>query len=272
MPAASARNKRSAGRAGPTGVVAALRFYGLLALAAFALRAFVFAPFSIPTASMLPTLLVGDYLIVTKWNYGYSRHSLPFGLPLIPGRVLARTPERGDVVVFKYPGADKVDYVKRVIGLPGERIRVQGGVPFIDGREVGRDRIADWRMPVSPNSPCRAQGEDVRDLGTACVYPRYRETLPGGRTIEVLDSGVGRLDTTREFTVPAGHLFMLGDNRDDSLDSRLPVDELGVGFVPMDHLVGRAGIAFFSTDGSAELLKPWTWFAAMRPERIGGTY
>ena len=246
-----------------------IRFMATLLLGALILRSFIMAPFVIPSESMLPRLLIGDYLLVSKWNYGYSRYSLPFHLPLIPGRVLARLPDRGDVVVFKYPGASKVDYVKRVIGLPGDRIRVRDGVVSINGAPVARDRIADWPMPVSPNSPCRRQGADVRDLGDACIHPRYRETLPGGRTIEVLDSGAGPLDDTPVFVVPAEHLFMLGDNRDDSLDSRVAVERLGVGLVPVDHLVGRAGIAFFSTDGSAELLKPWTWFSAARPERIG---
>ena len=256
----------------PSGILDTLRFLLWLGVAAFILRGFIFAPFSIPTGSMLPRLMVGDYLFVTKWDYGFSRYSLPFNLPLIPGRILARLPQRGDVVVFKHPGPSKIDYVKRVIGLPGDRVQVRGGVLHLNGRIVPRVRVADWEMPVSPNSPCRRQGEDVRDLGTTCIYPRYRETLPGGRSYEVLDSGRSRFDDTPIYTVPAGHLFMMGDNRDDSLDSRAPVADMGVGMVPVDHLVGRAGVAFFSTDGSAELAKPSTWLRAARYERIGTTY
>jgi len=256
----------------PEDVWEMLRFFLYLGLAAFILRAFIFASFSIPTGSMLPRLLVGDYLFVTKWNYGYSRYSLPFHLPLIDGRVFAQMPERGDVVVFKYPGPSKVDYVKRVIGLPGDTVQVRGGTLVLNGEAVPRTRIADWAMTVSANSPCRRQGEDVRDLGATCIYPHYRETLPGGRAYEVLDSGPSRFDDTEVFVVPEAHLFMMGDNRDDSLDSRETVAEQGVGFVPMDHVVGRAGIGFFSTDGTANLVKPWTWVQAARWNRIGATY
>lgn len=273
MPAAApARADRARARTTPADRWELPRFLLVLALVAALLRAFVIASFSIPSGSMLPGLMVGDYLFVTKWNYGYSRYSLPFNAPLIAGRVLRRLPARGDVVVFKYPGPSKVDYVKRVIGFPGDTVQMRGGVLILNGKPIPRTRIADWRMPVSPNSPCRRQGADVREEGGTCVYPRYRETLPGGKAIETLDSGTTSLDDTPVFTVPKNHLFMLGDNRDDSLDSRVEVAQDGVGFVPMDHLVGRAGIGFFSTDGSAELLKPWTWVSAARWDRIGATH
>jgi signal peptidase I len=251
------------------------RFLLLLALLALLLRTFVVAPFMIPSGSMLPQLMIGDYLFVAKWPYGYSRYSVPFGLASFEGRLLGGEPERGDVVVFRHPARDEV-LVKRLIGLPGDRVEVRGGGLVLNGVAVPRVRIADWPMPVTPNSPCRYGGRvrpPVAEQGWAyCRYPRFRETLPGGRSYEVLDQGEGRADDTAVFTVPTGQYFVMGDNRDDSADSRFPVEERGVGMLPRDHLIGRAAIAFWSTDGTAEWLKPWTWFSAARWERIGQTW
>jgi len=142
----------------------------------------------------------------------------------------------------------------------------------VNGMAMAKSRISDWPMQVSPNSPCRRLGQDVREQADLCIHPRFREPLPGSKAIEVLDHGNSRFDDTRVFLVPEDHIFMMGDNRDDSLDSRTPVADGGLAFVPVDHLVGKAGISFFSTDGSAEWVKPWTWFPAARWERIGITY
>jgi signal peptidase I len=227
-------------------------------------RSFIFAPFSIPSESMMPRLLVGDYLIVTKWPYGFSRYSLPFSLPLIPGRILATLPERGDVVVFKEPPENNVDVIKRVIGLPGDTIRMKNGQLFINGIAVPKVRIADLVVPISPNTYCRIPSATRRNV---CRYMRFRETLPGGRSYDVLDYGRGQADDTGNYRVPAGQLFLMGDNRDDSEDSRFEAQ--GFGFVPVKNLVGRAEFTVFSTDGSANYLLPWTWFSAARWHRVG---
>ncbi|HYJ52608.1 MAG TPA: signal peptidase I [Allosphingosinicella sp.] len=253
------------------------RFLLLLFLGALLLRALVVAPFSIPSSSMLPRLLVGDYLFVSKWSYGYSRYSFPFGILDFQGRILAGLPARGDVVVFRYPGSRDEDLVKRVIGLPGDTIELRQGIVVLNGRELPRERLADFALPVSPNSECRgvvpgsarvAPGEGG---GAACHYPRFRETLPGGRTYEVLDQVVnGEGDTFGPVTVPEGHVFVMGDNRDDSLDSRFAV-ERGVGMLPVDRIIGRVLVTIWSTDGSSSWVKPWTWFTAARWGRIGRT-
>jgi len=270
-PAAAAPVKRN------DGLWETVRFLLVVFLFALVIRTFIVAPFSIPSGSMLPRLMIGDYLFVAKWPYGYSRFSLPFGVGGFDGRLLGGVPERGDVVVFRYPGPENDDYVKRVIGLPGDTVQIRGGQLILNGRLVSRHRVGDYLMPISANSPCRAVGETAREVrdrdGTRlCAYPRYRETLPGGRSYDVLDQVPdGPADDTPAYRVPAGHLFVMGDNRDDSQDSRFSVADGGVGLLPIDHVLGRALVTFFSTDGSAEWLKPWTWFTAARWGRIGDT-
>ena len=254
-----------------------LRFLLLLFLAALALRTFIVAPFSIPSGSMLPRLMVGDYLFISKWSYGYSQHSFPFGIAGFGGRIFEALPARGDVVVFHYPGAGNEDYVKRVIGLPGDTIEVRAGVVILNGRPLPRERIADVGIPVSPNSPCRGAPGGVRTLpaeggGAICAIPRFRETLPDGTSYDVLDQVTNSPgDDFAPVTVPEGQLFVMGDNRDDSEDSRFPTSVGGVGLLPVENLLGRVLVTFWSTDGSAEWIKPWTWFTAARWNRIGRT-
>lgn len=253
-----------------------------LVLAVVIFRSFIFAPFYIPSPSMLPRLLNGDYLLLAKWPYGYSSRSLPFGVPLLPEhRLLASNPKRGDVVVFKAPGHFEQDWIKRVIGLPGDTVQMKGGQLWINNQPVPKVKIADFEVPVSPNTDCyrvdqglpspfmvkNAEGEDV------CRYPRFTETLPGGKSYEVLDLGQKETDDTQPVVVPEGHVFLMGDNRDNSSDSRVEIERGGLGGpVPMDNLLGRATVMMWSTDGGAEWIKPWTWFSAARWSRIGGTF
>jgi len=234
-------------------------------------RSFVLAPFNIPSESMLPRLEDGDYLLASKWSYGYSKYSLPFSAPLIPSRIMAKQPERGDVVIFKAPPLNDVDYIKRVIGLPGDQIQIKGGVVFINGIAVPKVRIADAEIPVSANTACRPEGFETTIKGKlVCRYPRFAETLPNGVTYNVLDLGQTAQDDTGVFIVPDGSLFMMGDNRDNSMDSRFPAEPGGgVGMVPQENLVGKAQVMMFSTDGGAVWYKPWTWFTATRWNRIG---
>ena len=255
-----------------------LRFLLILALAAWAIRSFVVAPFSIPTGSMIPTLYVGDYLFVAKWPYGYSRYSFPFTFPSFDGRILAKLPRRGDVAVFRPPGA-QIDFVKRVIGVPGDTIEVRGGMLILNGRPLPRQALRRLAMQISPNSPCKVVPPaspfvtTLDDGRSYCLYPAYRETLPGGPSYTVLDQVENpRADDFPALKVPSGHVFLMGDNRDDSLDSRFTPAEGGVGLVPIENLVGRALVTFWSTDGSASLIKPWTWFTALRGSRIGNGY
>ena len=219
---------------------------------ALGVRTVAYEPFNIPSESMVPTLLVGDYLFVSKFSYGYSRHSLPLSLPLIPGRIFSSQPERGDVAVFKLPSDNSTDYIKRIIGLPGDRIQVRGGRLHINEKLVERRRIEDF-VYGDPS------GRGIR-------IAQFEETLPNGRKHLILEmSDEGQLDDTPVYTVPAGHYFAMGDNRDNSLDSRVLG---GVGFVPAENLVGRAEFLFFSTDGSASLWELWAWPGAIRFSRF----
>ncbi|AJY46603.1 signal peptidase I [Martelella endophytica] len=219
-------------------------------LLALVIRTFLFQPFTIPSGSMMPTLLVGDYIFVNKFSYGYSKYSFPFAPDFFNGRIFEREPERGDVVVFRYPPNPKVDYIKRLVGLPGDRIQVQNGILYINGDPVPRTADGTFTSDYR-NDP----GRDI---------PVFRETLPDGVTYDTLDEIRGsRGDNTREFVVPEGHYFMMGDNRDNSLDSRFDV-----GFVPAENLVGRASVIFFSLGNDTSFAEIWKWPANMRWGRI----
>jgi signal peptidase I len=238
------QNKGKPGRAGEL-----LRVLVQALLIALVFRTLLFQPFSIPSGSMKATLLIGDYLFVSQFSYGYSRYSLPFSPPLFSGRIFASEPQRGDVIVFRLPSDETKDYVKRLIGLPGDRIQMIGGLLHINGKPVQRERISDFV-----------------DDETGATVRRWRETLPNGVSYNTLDLyDDAELDNTDEYVVPPGHYFMMGDNRDDSADSR--VLEL-VGYVPFDHLIGKAQIIFFSIGDGEPAWHIWSWPLSVRWRRL----
>ncbi len=223
------------------------------ALIAISIRTFAYEPFNIPSGSMLPTLMVGDYLFVSKYAYGYSRYAIPFGPPLFEGRMFSSPVGRGDVAVFRKPGDENIDYIKRIVGVPGDRIQMIGGVFYLNGEAVLRERVDDFAY--------------VDRAGNHVISPQYRETLPGGPTYMTLDQITdGPADNTRIFLVPKGYYFAMGDNRDNSLDSRITWG--GIGLVPEDNFVGRAEIKFFSVNGKARFWEIWKWPSGFRYNRF----
>ena len=223
---------------------------GWAVLIAVVFRSFLFEPFSIPSGSMIPTLKVGDYLFVSKYSYGYSRYSFPLGIIPFSGRIAGSEPERGDVVVFRKPGQESVDYIKRVVGLPGDEVFVKEGILHINGNPVQRNVVENAEVDAGPfNRNAKI----------------YTETLPEGQQHLIQEySDTDSMDNTPPVTVPDGHYFFMGDNRDNSRDSRAEV-----GFVPAQNLVGRAEFIFFSHNGKANIFQIWKWPSAIRLGRIG---
>lgn len=244
---------------------------------ALVLRVLLFQPFTIPSASMEPNLYQGDYIIVSKYSYGWSKHSIPFSPPLFNGRILGHAPKRGDIIVFKLPRDPNVDYIKRLIGLPGDKVQVRGGVVYINGKALNRQE-----MPSA-----------LVDTGYGTIRAgRFEETNPEGRKYATQDYGPdSEADNTGVYVVPTGCYFFMGDNRDNSLDSRFDPGisafktgsgtckwdfandqyigmQEGVGFVPAENLVGRAQLILLSWNADAHLFKPWTWFLDARPSRF----
>ncbi|MDR3507719.1 MAG: signal peptidase I [Caulobacteraceae bacterium] len=247
-------------------------------LIALVLRVLLFQPYTIPSGSMEPNLYEGDYIIVSKYSYGYSKHSIPLSPPLFNGRLFNHAPRRGDIIVFKLPRDPKVDYIKRLIGMPGDKLQVKSGVVFINGKPLDRKRV----------------GAGSEDMGDGLIFPvdRFLETNPEGRSYVTNSNPSNQVsENTGVYVVPPHCYFMMGDNRDNSLDSRFDPgmafdavstsncgwdpsvdafvpDEKGVGFVPEENLEGRAQLILLSWRKGASLLKPWTWFLNARPSRF----
>ena len=243
-------------RADEGGIVETIKVIFQALLIALVVRTLLFQPFNIPSGSLIPTLLIGDYLFVSKYSYGYSKHSLPFSPDIFSGRIWGAPPKRGDVAVFKLPSDGTTDYIKRVIGLPGDKIQMIEGRLYINGQIIPRE-------PVEQIKTTDAYGQRT-------AMPTYRETLPGGVSHLIIerDGDTGYLDNTNVYEVPPNNYFMMGDNRDNSTDSRVPKETGGVGFVPYENFVGRAEVIFFSVDENAAGYEFWKWPWTVRWSRL----
>ncbi len=238
-----------------TGWAETVRTFIYAVVIAFGVRTLAYEPFNIPSGSMIPTLLIGDYLFVSKFSYGYSKHTLSFGVPLFEGRIFGHLPDRGDVIVFKLPRDNKTDYIKRLIGLPGDRIQMIAGVLTINGQPVGMQRIDDVTA--------------TNHMGQRVRIAQFLETLPGGKVHKIFkETTSGPYNNTPIYVVPPHNYFMMGDNRDNSLDSRVPPEFNGVGFVPEENLVGRAEFIFFSLDEGTRFWELWRWPFDLRGSRL----
>jgi len=278
MPAGSARKQKGGPKETIIVIIEAL-------ILAMLIRSFLFQPFVIPSGSMRPTLYVGDYLLAAKYAYGYSRYSIPFAPDLFSGRIWAGEPKRGDIIVFRNPADPSADFIKRVVGLPGDKVQMQSGVLYLNGQAVPRVKIGETSnvdaigcIPPDPSGMSFAaapnagpgelcdinHGQRLFDPGQDKPVGVYRETLPNGVSYNSFDIyPMGYLDNTRLFEVPAGHYFMMGDNRDNSDDSRD-----AVGMVPFENLVGRANLIFFSIDDNISAWRIWQWPAHLRWGRL----
>ena len=236
----------------PNGIFESVKTIVYALMIALIIRTIAFEPFNIPSGSMMPTLEIGDYLFVSKYSYGYSQHSLPLSLPLIPGRILFSEPKRGDVAVFKLPSDNRTDYIKRIVGIPGDKIQMREGRLQINGKTVSRREIDKYIIPDN--------------FGQNRRVTKYVETLPNGKTYTIMEmSDQGPLDNTGIYFVPENHYFAMGDNRDNSQDSRVRPQ---VGFNPKKNLVGRAEVLFFSTNNNSRWWEIWKWPSAIRVERF----
>lgn len=244
-------------------------------LVANMVRVLFFGVFYIPSQSMMPGLVVGDYFTASKWDYGWSRHSLGVSALPLEGRLLGASPRIGDVVIFSGVADVHQTFIKRVMGLPGDTVEMRRGRFVLNGRELPQRRVSEFVLPLGPNVTCLAIPGliDLRALTAdgrpGCRFLRLVELLPDGREHQVLDFAIAHSDTFGPVVVPPGTFFALGDNRDDSLDSRFAVSHGGLGMVPMDRLLGRARYVFFSSDGTGSLARPWSWQPSLRIERTG---
>ena len=226
-----------------------LKSVSLAVFIALLIRSFIAEPFNIPSGSMKPNLLVGDFIFVSKWSYGYSKHSLPFSIPLIPNKLFSKNPKRGDIAVFKTPEDNRTDYIKRVIGLPGDKIRITNGEIILNNKKILRKKMNDFY-----DNDLNSSLKRIRK------YKEYHSELEF-EILDIMDGGI--VDNTKLFEVPEDHFFVMGDNRDNSQDSRFEI----VGFIPFENLVGKARFIFFSLENS-RFLEIWKWPKAIRGNRI----